>query len=73
MSAQVYFVPGQTEGRRKAFLEWKSIYLSYKLSLHMRVMLTVIKVFIILFLLVEIGITLAIFKIKKSLFLWTLN
>ena len=73
MSAQVYFVPGQTEGRRKAFLEWKSIYLSYKLSLHMRVMLTVIKVFIILFLLVGIGITLAIFKIKKSLFLWTLN
>ena len=33
MSAQVYSVPGQTEGRRKAFLEWKSIDLSYKLSL----------------------------------------
>ena len=33
MSVQVYFVPGQTEGRRKAFLEWKSIDLSYELSL----------------------------------------
>ena len=33
MSAQAYSVPGQTEERRKAFLEWKSIYLSYKLSL----------------------------------------
>ena len=32
MSAQVYSVPGQTEGRRKAFLEWKSIDLSYELS-----------------------------------------
>ena len=33
MSAQVYSVPGQTEGRRKAFLEWKIIDLSSKLSL----------------------------------------
>ena len=33
MSAHVYSVPGQTEGRRKAFLEWKSIGLSYELSL----------------------------------------
>ena len=33
MSAQVYSVPGQTEGRRKVFLEWTSIYLSSKLSL----------------------------------------
>ena len=33
MSAQVYSVSGQTEGRRKAFLERKSINLSYKLSL----------------------------------------
>ena len=33
MSAQVYSVPGQTEGRNKAFLEWKSIDLSYELSL----------------------------------------
>ena len=33
MSAQVYSVPGQTEGTRKAFFEWKSTYLSYELSL----------------------------------------
>ena len=33
MSAQGYSVPGQTEGRRKVFLEWKSIDLSYELSL----------------------------------------
>ena len=33
MSAQVYSVPGQTEGRRKVFLDWTSIDLSSKLSL----------------------------------------
>ena len=33
MSPQVNFVPGQTDGRRKAFLEWTSINLSSKLSL----------------------------------------
>ena len=33
MSAQVYSVPGQTEGRRKAFLEQPRIDLSSKLSL----------------------------------------
>ena len=33
MNTLVYSVPGQTEGRRKAFLEWKSIDLSSKLSL----------------------------------------
>ena len=33
MSAQVYSVSGQTEGRRKAFLEWKSVDLPYELSL----------------------------------------
>ena len=33
MSAQVYSVPGQTEGRSKAFLEWKSIDLSHELPL----------------------------------------
>ena len=33
MSAQVYSVPDQTEGRSKAFLEWKSIDLSHELSL----------------------------------------
>ena len=31
MSAQGYFVHGQTEGRREAFLEWKSIDLFYEL------------------------------------------
>ena len=31
MSAQVCSVPSQTEGRKKDFLEWKSIYLSYLL------------------------------------------
>ena len=33
MSGQVYSVPGQTEGQRKAFFEWKSIDLSYEVSL----------------------------------------
>ena len=32
MRAQVYSVSGQTEGRRKAPLEWKSIDLTYELS-----------------------------------------
>ena len=36
MSIQVYSVPGQAEGRRKAFSEWKSIDLSYELSLTCR-------------------------------------
>ena len=33
MSAQVYSVPGQTKVKRKAFLDWKWIDLSSKLSL----------------------------------------
>ena len=33
MSAEIYSVPGQTEGKRKTFLEWISIDLSSKLSL----------------------------------------
>ena len=33
MNAQAYSVPDQTEGKRKALLEWKSIDLSYELSL----------------------------------------
>ena len=33
MSAQVYSVPGQIEGRSKTFSEWKSIDLSHELSL----------------------------------------
>ena len=32
MSAQVYSVLGQSESRKKAFLEWKSTDLSSKLS-----------------------------------------
>ena len=36
MSAQVYSAPGQTEGRRKVSLEWKSINFSYELSLTRR-------------------------------------
>ena len=51
MSDQVYSVPGQTEGRKKTFLEWKSIDLSHELyPLHVGVMLTIIKVFFTLFL-----------------------
>ena len=33
MSAQVYYVPGETERRRNAFLEWTSIDQPSKLSL----------------------------------------
>ena len=33
MSAQVYSVPGQTEGKRKAFFKWKSIDISFEQSL----------------------------------------
>ena len=64
MNAQVYSVLGQIEGRRKAFLEWKKIDLSYLLH-RVEVMLTVTKVFIILFLLVGIGNILVIFKINQ--------
>ena len=32
INAQVYSIPGQTEGRRKVYLEWISIALSSKLS-----------------------------------------
>ena len=35
MSAQVYSVPAQTEKRKNAFLEWKSINLSSKLLLNL--------------------------------------
>ena len=62
MSVQVYSVPGQTEGKRKAFLEWKSIDLSYYYLLRKGVMLIIIKVFIILLLTVGIGNIHAIFK-----------
>ena len=65
MSAQVYSVPDQIEGRAKAFLEWKSIDLSYNLSLTCGVILTIINVFITLFLLVGIQNILAIFKVNQ--------
>ena len=54
MSAQVCSLPGQTEVREKAFLESKSIDLFYKHVLHVGVMLTIIKVFIILLLTVKL-------------------
>ena len=33
MSVQVYCAPGQTEAKRRAFSEWKSIDISFELSL----------------------------------------
>ena len=68
MSVQVYSVPGQTVSRRKAFLEWKSIAMAkhpVNYLLHVGVMLTIAKVFIILFLFVRIGNILATFKINQ--------
>ena len=64
MSAQVYSAPSQTEGRRKALLEWKGVDSSSKLSLTCGVMLTIIKGFIILLLLVRIGNILEMLKTK---------
>ena len=66
MTAQLYSVPGQTERRRKDFLEWKGLDLSSKLSLTC-VGNVIIKVFIILFLLVGIANILEIFKIVSKL------
>ena len=63
MSAQVYSVPDQTEGRRKPFRSGKAWTLNYLLPAE--VMLTVIKVFIILFLLMGIGNILASFKTNQ--------
>ena len=48
MGAQVYSVLGQTEGRRKTFLEWTSIDLSSKLSLECGSDANYFKVFIIM-------------------------
>ena len=50
MSAWVYSVSGQTEGRRKTFLEWRSND-KQSLTILVEIMLTIIKVFINLFLL----------------------
>ena len=62
MSALVYSVPGQTEGRMKPFLERTSINLFSELFLKCEGNVTIIKVFIIIFLLLEIGNTLTIPK-----------
>ena len=51
MSAQVYCVHGQTEWRKKAFLEWTSIDLSSKLSFTCGGNFNYYKVFVILLLL----------------------
>ena len=61
MTVQVYSVPGQRG--KEGLLEWKSIdfYL-----LHVGLILTIAKVFIILFLLKGIGNILTIFKINKQ-------
>ena len=67
MSDQLYSVPGQTEGRKKAFLEWTSIYLSSKLSLTCRANVSYYKSVHcpIPALPVGIGNTLAIFKTNQ--------
>ena len=66
MSTQIYSIPSQTEGRRKAFLEWKSVNFDLNYLLHVGVItLTIIKAFIVLFLLVRIGNIQAIFKTNQ--------
>ena len=67
MSAQVYSVPGQTEGRKKAFSEWTSIDLLSKLSLTFGGNVNYYKSVHhpIPILLVGIGNTLAIFKTNQ--------
>ena len=67
MGAQVYSVPGQTEGRRKVFLERVSIDLSSKLSLTCWSNINCYKSVHhpILTLPVGIGSTLAIFKTNQ--------
>ena len=65
MISQVYSVLGQTEERRKVFLEWIVIDLSSKLSLTCGGNANYLKLFIILFLLVGIGTILAIFKTNQ--------
>ena len=71
MIAQVYSVPGQNEGSRKAFLEWKSIDLSSKQSLTCGCNINYYETFYhtILTLLVGIGKILAIFKTNHEVFL----
>ena len=62
MSAQVYSVLGQTEWRRRAFLEWAN---AQSYLWREGVMLTIIKVLTILFLLKGIENILVIFKINQ--------
>ena len=66
MNSQVYPVPGQNEGRRKAFLEWKSIDLSSKLSPSCGGNVNYYKSVIILLLIGGIGNILAIFKTNQQ-------
>ena len=65
MSAKVYFILDQTEGRKKPF--WSGNAYTYPLNyfLHVGVMLNIIKMSIILFLLIGIGNILVIFKTKQ--------
>ena len=67
MSVQVYSVPGQTKGRGKAFWNGEKHSLIKIISyMGEDVMLTIMKVFIILFLLEGIGNILEVFKITQS-------
>ena len=62
MSAQVYSVPGQTEGRSKAFLKWKSVDVPHDYLLHWDNVNYYVTIYILL---VRIGYILAIFKINQ--------
>ena len=63
MSAQVYSVPGQIERPNgRPFRTGKAYIYPLNYILYMGVMLTIMKVFIILFLLMRIGNIQAIFK-----------
>ena len=58
MSTQVCSAPGQTEGKRKAFLKWKNMdlsYINYYKSVHHPIPTRVVR----------IGNILAIFKINQ--------
>ena len=65
MSLQAYSVPEQTDGRRKVSLEWKSIDVSYVLSITYGDTVNYYKSVHHLFLRVKIENILAIFKINQ--------
>ena len=68
MNAQLFLLPGKTEGRGKAFLKWKGKNLSYELSLTLEDNVNYYKSVhhpISRFLLVRIGSILANFKINQ--------